>query len=147
MEYKFSDKDITSFYKDLIELGDRFTVEDAPNYYVCTKDNSTRVPAFGETDAKYIALYGTEARDAVILNPLAEGSSETASKSWLVSVCTTTLAVNIVKIMQTILETGAECNKKPTKASASKKVTKKEEEEEHTDLRILKYLSKDAENF
>lgn len=135
MEMKFSDEDISTFYKQLIELGGVQTVDESPDKYVRKKDdNSIAYITNADKSTKQVAVYGTRASDAMILNPLAEGDADSALTSWFMKNCNLILAANIAKIIKTCLTYGAETHQK--KAD-------KDDGADPKGLLIAKYLSKD----
>ena len=135
MEMKFSDEDISTFYKQLIELGGVQTVDESPDKYVRKKDdNSIAYVTNADKSTKQVAVYGTRASDVMILNPLAEGDSDSALTSWFMKNCNLILAANVAKIIKTCLTYGAETHQK--KAG-------KDDAADPKGLLIAKYLSKD----
>lgn len=135
MEVNFTDDDISTFYRMLIELGGFHTVDDSPDKYV--REKQTGDIAYMTTSDgvnKNVAIYGSKSSDAVVINPLAEGDSESAINSWFMSTCNTTLGGRIYNIMYAVLKVGVESHKKNKKKG-----------EEENNLKLVELLGKDAE--
>lgn len=134
-EISFTDEDISSLYRQMIELGGVNTVDDSPDKYVRCKLND-KIAFITSADGKNkdVAIYGSKNPNVIILNPLAEGDTESAANSWFMSTCNTVLAGNLARIIKAVLDAGVESHKK-----------KKGKEEENNNLVILKLLGKDAE--
>lgn len=135
MEMGFSDDDISTFYKQLIELGGVQTVDESPDKYVRTKDdNKIAYITNSDKSTKQVAIYGTRATDVMILNPLAEGDADSALTSWFMKNGNLILAANLAKIIKACLTYGAETHQK--KAG-------KDEGADPKGLLIAKYLGSD----
>lgn len=128
MEHAFTDNDITSFLTQLIELGNVDTVDTSPDKYI--RRISTGQPETITTEGKVmpLAVYGSRATDALIVNPFAEGSPDATKNIWFYSTRNAILSKNIVSILLYLLEIGANAKRNKTK--------------DISDLKAAKYLAK-----
>lgn len=128
MEMKFTDNDVTSFLTQLIELGQVDTVDSSPDKYI--RRIATGKPETLTVEGKIfpLAVYGSRAADALIINPLSEGSADNTKNLWFYSTRNGILSKNIVAILLYLLEVGAN--------------SKKSKGEDISDIRATKYLSK-----
>ena len=136
MDLKFSDADISAFLKDIIELGGVETVDDSPDKYIRVKSTGEQQKLTVDGVAKPLAIYGTKAADAILINPFAEGETTSARNSWFEASRNIILAGQIVKIVKVLLQAGVEQHKR--------KSAKDKKKEEALPMNIIKYLDKDA---
>ena len=106
MEDKFTDADISNFLKGLLELGDINTVDDSPDKYIRTKSGDQETLSVDGVK-KPLAIYGTRAEDAIIINPLAEGESGAERNAWFYGNRKMVLAAMIKTIIAKALAVGA----------------------------------------
>lgn len=106
MEEKFTDADISNFLKGLLELGDINTVDDSPDKYIRTKSGDQEMLSVDGVK-KPLAIYGTRAEDAIIINPLAEGESGAERNAWFYGNRNMVLAAMIKTIIAKALAVGA----------------------------------------
>lgn len=130
MAKAFTDSDISSFLKGLIELGEAQTVDDSPDKYIRSAITGEQVTMTQEGKRVPLAIYGTSASDAIIINPFSEGETESTKNSWFIESRNTILGTLIAGVIEKLLTIGAENKDK-------KKVDKGEENRLAT-----KYLSK-----
>ena len=131
MDMNFTDADISLFLKLVIELGGGNIVDDSPDKYVRLASTGKLETLTVEGRAMPLAIYGTRATDAIIINPFAEGESDSSKNLWFYSSRNVILSSLIIAIMRKLLTIGAE--------TASKKKSDKEGE---TDNRAIGLLSK-----
>lgn len=133
---------VSDFYKGIITLGDFYTVDDTPGKYLHQKwPEDTLVMDNG----KKIALLGTADNDAIMLNPLADGNSDSLGKSWFVHYTNRVLSMRISEIIKYALNAVVESSAKDTsKSKKSKKAA--EEEADTTPNWVWELAGKYAEN-
>ena len=117
MEANFTDAEISSFIKDVIELGGGNTVDDSPDKYIRLASSGKQETLTVDGRAVPLAIYGTRATDVIIINPFAEGEADSSKNLWFYSSRNIILAAIIIKIMRHLLALGAEntSKKKPEK--------------------------------
>lgn len=113
MEQAFSDKDISSFLKLLLEEGNMTVVDDSPDMYIRLKANGKQETISVDGRSMPLAIYGTKATDAMIINPFAEGEAESVRSTWFYTSRNLVISGLICGIVKKLIEVGA--------ASASKK--------------------------
>lgn len=130
MEAQFTDADISEFLTQLIELGDVDVVDRSPDKYIKRREGDTLIPETITTEGKRVplAVYGTKAADAIIINPFAEGTPDSTKSIWFYASRNTILSSRILKILIYLIEVGAN--------------SKKKNGEDIKDLMAAKYLAK-----
>lgn len=141
---KFTDGDVAKFYANLINLTHSWTVETGAIAYVRKVSSGGKVRLDGDSndEPRYLAIYGSCATDAAILNPLAEGETVSAVNAQFYHMLSLSLGGHILKLGRlaiqyailgrktaTAKQADAEA-KAGTKASKAKKADKKDFTEE-----------------
>lgn len=132
MDTNFTDADISLFLKLFIELGGGNVVDDSPDKYIRHASDGKLETLTVDGRAIPLATYGTRATDAIIINPFAEGESDSSKNLWFYSSRNVILSSLVIAIMRRLLVIGAE--------SVSKK--KDKEVKEEPDNRAIGLLSK-----
>lgn len=113
----FSDNDIAKFLAQQLEATGDFKVDDSPEKFIRMIVDGEEQEAKTLTDSnnvpRKIATFGTVSPDAIIINPLAEGSD--TKQSWWYATLNACLAGNIYKIMAYLVESSEKANVKPKK--------------------------------
>ena len=124
-------QDVSNFLKMLIELGDAYQIDDSPDKLIWNK--VTNQPEQITLDGRNypIAIYGTMSKEAMIVNPFAEGESKSVRTSWFYRTASDGVAVIIVGIMDRLIKIAVEDGKR----------SKKDREEKHTDLTAIKLMT------
>ena len=113
-EMTFTDNDVSSFLKQLVEIGDIYSVDESPDKYIRYTSDNTLVTTNVDGVAKPMALYGTKASDCIIINPFVEGEIDSARNKWFYSTRNITLSGHLAAIMTYLLKIGADSKKKKT---------------------------------
>lgn len=126
---EFTDSDISNFLTELIELGGSNEVDRNSEKYI-------RDVASGEVEEltqgnkpKKLAIYGTQARDALIVNPFADGELGNQD-NWFYRTRNLLVSGLVARLMIYILENAS--------------VDKKEEDKETDGSELIKYIGKYA---
>ena len=113
MTDKIKDEDVSKFLKAIIEIGGINSVDDSPDKYIrrCSGDGE---PASLTVDgiSHPLAIYGTRANDAIIINPFAEGDLDASKNVWFYSTRNVVLGGLIVKLMKELIKMGADSHLK-----------------------------------
>lgn len=112
MDTNFTDADISLFLKLVIELGGGNIVDDSPDKYVRLASTGKLETLTVEGRAMPLAIYGTRATDAIIINPFAEGESDSSKNMWFYASRNVILSSLIIAIMRKLLTVGAETTNK-----------------------------------
>lgn len=126
---EFSNDNIISFITGIIELGGAFKVDENPDkliHSVASGDVCTLPIDGGE---RKLAAYGSMASDVVIINPFAEGESNTTRATWFYHSRNLLVAALVIKCMRHMIDTAARCHDKKYK-------------ETKEDLKVMKFLGK-----
>ena len=105
---RFTDEDITLFLKKQIEATGDFKVDDSPDRFVrmvTDTDEEGEIKTLTDTSGvpHPVAIFGTVSPDAIIINPLAEGSSDSSKQTWWYATCNACLASMVYKLMQHLI--------------------------------------------
>lgn len=130
METNFSDADISSFLKSLIELGGGNVVDDSPDKYIRLKSTGKQETLTIDGRSQPLAIYGTRATDAIIINPFAEGEADSTKNTWFYASRNIVLSAILASIMKKLLTIGAE------------NANRKKGEKETADMKAIGLLSK-----
>lgn len=152
MSTQFSDNDVSSFLKGLIELGGGNVVDDSPDKYIRMKSDNKPVTLSADGRNVPLAIYGTKATDAIIINPFSEGDTDSTKQAWFYSSRNIVLSALIVKIMKTLLTVGAASHKKkkdeePASMEAIKWISKYVTEIDEKMVKEFDTISKELHNF
>ena len=131
---EFSNDNIISFIKGIVELGGANKVDDDENHYRYIRSVLTGEIAqlpLEDGGSRNLAIYGSMATDVVIINPFAEGEANTTRTTWFYHSRNILIAALIVKCMNHLIETAVRCHDKKYK----------ETKEDH---KVMKYLGKTA---
>lgn len=131
METQFTDQDVSNFLKQIIELGGCHIVDESPDKYIRLASSKKQEVLTVDGASKPLAIYGTKAVDAIIINPFAEGDADSTRNAWFYASRNRILSMSLIAIMQHLLQIGAE---------ARKKNKHKGETEEPTDLTAIRLL-------
>ena len=119
---KIKDEDVSRFLKAIIEIGGINSVDDSPDKYI-RRGGGDGEPASLTVDgiSHPLAIYGTRATDAIIINPFAEGDLDASKNVWFYSTRNVVLSGLIVKLMKELIKMGADSHlkKKADKAEQS----------------------------
>jgi len=111
---EFSDSDISNFLTELIELGGSNEVDRNSEKFIrlVNKDGTTgdvcEIPSGNRT--KKLAIYGSQAKDAVIVNPFADGELGDQN-NWFYRTRNMLIGGLVAKLILHILETASVDNK------------------------------------
>lgn len=130
-EVVFTDNDVSSFLKVLIEIGGIYKIDDSPDKYIRFTSDNTLVTTNVDGVAKPLAIYGTKANDCIIINPFVEGEIDSSRNKWFYSTRNITLSGHLAAIMQYLLKLAADSKKKKG-------------EDQVTDLLALELLADDV---
>lgn len=128
MEQSFSDRDISTFLKLLLEEGEMNVVDDSPDMYIRLKATGKQETISVDGRSMPLAIYGTKATDAMIINPFAEGEAESIRSTWFYTSRNLVISSLVAAIVKKLLEVGA--------ASASKK------KDDNPDRKAIALMSK-----
>lgn len=128
---EFSNDQISIFLKEIIELGNIYEVDTNSEKYIRSVATGEIVDIPQNNQQKHLAIYGTQARDAVIINPFADGELGNMQNMWFYHSRNVSLGGLVVKLMHHILSIAANAN------NAKKKAGTKDE-------KFIKYLGKYA---
>lgn len=105
------DKDVENFIGGLVELTGSNTVDGDDNKYIRIvskgEDNGEQELINTSDGVKPLAIYGSKAIDAAIVNPFVEGSSDVALDSWLYTSQNGQLGAIMQSLIIKILESAA----------------------------------------
>lgn len=138
MAIEVTEEQVSSFLKQLIELGDIDVVDDSPDKFIRNKKTQEVVTLAvdDKNTRKPLAIFGSASRDAIIINPFAEGSAESVKGTWFRHSRNIIISGHIVKLMTVLLEAGAAANNKKKKAK----------EDAERDILVIKYLGNNVKN-
>lgn len=102
-----NDQDITNFIAGIIELGGIWNVQDDDNKYICAFDETEPTVYTVEGETKKLAVYGTMATDAWIINPFREGVAATQVDNWFYLTANQALSAAVRATIRHILTVGA----------------------------------------
>lgn len=113
MTDKIKDEDVSKFLKAIIEIGGINSVDDSPDKYI-RRGSGDGEPASLTVDSisHPLAIYGTRANDAIIINPFAEGDLDASKNVWFYSTRNVVLGGLIVKLMKELIKMGADSHLK-----------------------------------
>lgn len=123
--------DIVNFIAQTIEVGGLFTVTKDDNKFIMIDGEQVKHKLVDDVEARPLAIYGTMATNAYIVNPFNEGEASQSISNWYYSTRNITLARILGKIVMRILAAGLR--------SHGKNAT-----EEEGDALCAKYLGKYA---
>ena len=152
-EVQFTDADISAFLTGLIELGGIYTVDDSPDKYIRKKSDGKPETITIDKRNMPLAVFGTKATDALIINPFAEGETDTEKHTWFYATRNMTLAAHIVALVTKILEVGAAAQKKakdekePENMATVRLISKHVLDVDEKMVKEFKTISKELTNF
>ena len=113
MNEKIKDEDVSKFLKAIIEIGGINSVDDSPDKYI-RRGSGDGEPASLTVDgvAHPLAIYGTQATDAIIINPFAEGDLDASKNVWFYSTRNVVLGGLLGKLMKELIKIGADSHLK-----------------------------------
>lgn len=130
---EFSNDQITLFLRELIELGGGNEVDTNSEKYIRSVATGDVCEIPQNNQQKKLAVYGTQARDAVIINPFADGELGNMQNMWFYHSRNILMSALLIKIMKHILGIAANANNAKKNAGAK-------------DETVIKYLGKYAVN-
>ena len=105
------DKDVENFIGGLVELAGYDTVDGDDNKYIriCSKgDDNGAIESIRTAEGeKPLAIYGSLANDAAIVNPFVEGNSNVALDNWIYTSQNGQLGAIMQSVIRKILESAA----------------------------------------
>lgn len=117
MDMNVTDQDVTNFLTAIIEVGGINKVDNSPDKYIRRPQADNKIATLTiENTSHPLAIYGTKAADALIINPFSEGDADNAKKAWFYASRNVVLGSNIIKLMNYLLRIGAEAHTKADKA-------------------------------
>lgn len=125
----FSDEDISNFLTELLELGGSNEVDRNSEKYIRNVATNEVEEISQGSKSKKLAIYGTQARDAVIVNPFADGDLGNQD-NWFYRTRNTLVSGLVIALMKYILENAS--------------VDKKEDETATDGSELIKYVGKYA---
>lgn len=130
---EFTNDNITDFISGMISLGGGDYVEAGPEKFVMMKSGKNHEGVLEDGTTRKFAVYGTTAPNVIVINPFAEGESNSSRENWFYRSRNLWLATLVRKCVLTVLEVGV-------RAHARK------QEEQKDDKKFVKYLGKYAHN-
>lgn len=127
----FSDKNITDFISGMIMLGGGNQVTDDDNKMILNMKDENCTLTLDDNTQRNLAVFGTKSPDVIIINPFAEGESNSSRNNWFYHSRNILLACMVAKCVKKVLEAGARAHSKKVK-------------EEKNDKKFIPYLSKYA---
>ena len=110
MERAFTDADISSFLKGLVELGGANIVDDSPDKIIRLATSKEPVTLTVDGRNVPLAIYGSRSNEVLIINPFSEGEADSMKHTWFYSSRNIILSLLLTKIMRRLLEVAAENN-------------------------------------
>lgn len=123
--------DIVNFIAQTIEIGGLFTVTKDENKFIMIDGEQVKHKLVDDVEARPLAIYGTMATNAYIVNPFNEGEASQSITNWYYSTRNITIARILGKLVMRVLAAGLR--------SHGKNAT-----EEEGDALCAKYLGKYA---
>lgn len=130
---EFSNENISTFLKGLLEVGGVHKVEDTPDKYVRNVLSGKIEELPIEAGSRKLAIFGTMANDVIIVNPFAEGESNTTRTTWFYHDRNIAISALLAKAMEHVLTVAARSHNKKAK-------------EEANDQKVIKFVGKYAVN-
>ena len=128
---EFSNDNIINFITGIIELGGAFKVDENPDKLIHSVASGEVCTLPIDGGERQLAAYGSMASDVVIINPFAEGESNTTRATWFYHSRNLLVGALIIKCMRHLIEVAAKCHDKKYK-------------ETKDDLKVMKFLGKYA---
>ena len=123
--------DIVNFIAQTIEVGGLFTVTKDDNKFIMIDGEQVKHKLVDDVEARPLAIYGTMAPNAYIVNPFNEGEASQSITNWYYSTRNITIARVLGKLIMRVLAAGLRSHGKNAK-------------EEEGDALCAKYLGKYA---
>lgn len=121
-DVKVTDRDVTLLYSNMINLGGAWTSDiqsHSDEFYIRRTTTGDKV-LLG--DDKYLAVYGSTAKDATIMNPLVDDGGANLE---FYRMCTFSLSAMLVGILRFLVEYGSKCAESSKVVPTLAKTTKK----------------------
>ena len=128
----FTDTNISDFIAGMLTLGGGNLITSDDSKIITNVDGEPRTLTLEDGTERKLAIFGTKATDVIIINPFAEGETNSARNNWFYHSRNILMSMMITKCMKSVLDVSARAHSKKTK-------------EEKDDKKFIPYLGKYAQ--